>query len=229
MPRQQRARLTAEPRQKDGRRSELRALRSAGLVPASLFGHGEPQLIRIPGRALSDYLRHHPPGGLMDLELEGKTTTAVIRELDRHPITGHILNVGFQRVNLRETIKAAIPVQFVGEEDLIKEGLVLERQLSEIELQGRADLLPETLTVDVSRCTAGDTVRLSDMALPQGLHATKDADSVVASIKAPTVSADVEAALEAEEAAHAALHAEHEAAAAEAEAAEETPAEGEEA
>jgi large subunit ribosomal protein L25 len=221
MPSQQRARLSAEPRPQGARKSELRAMRREGMVPGSLFGHGDPQMIRLSARALNDYLRHHAPGGLMDLDLQGNTTTAIIRELDRHPVNGQIINVGLQRVDLRETIKASIPVHFTGEAEVIAEGLVLQRQLDEIEVHGRVDLLPEAVEVNLAGAAAGHTVHISDLQFPQGIEPTKPPETVVALVSAPTVAPDVEAALEAEEAAHAALHEQH---AAEAEAEGEEPA-----
>src|SRR4051812_39901387 len=93
-----RPRLVAEPRARTQRKSEVRALRRNGLVPGSIFGHGEPQAITVSARALRDYLHRHAPGAILEVEIEGKTTPALIRELDRHPISGEVIALGFQRV-----------------------------------------------------------------------------------------------------------------------------------
>jgi large subunit ribosomal protein L25 len=214
---QKRPTLTAEPRER-GRKSHLHSLRRDGIVPGSVFGHGDPELIQVPARSLKDYLRHHPPGGLLDVEVNGKRSTALIRELERDPLSGEVITLGLQRVNLRETIKASVPLQFVGEEALIANHLVFARQMSELEVSARADRLPEAIVIDVSEREAGDTIRIGDLQLPEGVEPTKDADLPVATVAHPKVDAETAAALDAEEAEHEAMKAEHEVEAAEAEA-----------
>lgn len=215
MPTQTRSHIKAQTREAAPRKSALRELRQQGQVPGSLFGHGEPQNIQVSARELHDFLRHHSAGALMDLDLAGQDTTAVIRSLERDPLTGRVIHLGLQRVDLAETIHAAVPVVLEGEETLIKEQLVLERQLTEIDVHGRADQIPESFTLNVADRQAGDLIHISDLNLPQGITASKPEDTIVARVSRPTVSADVEAALQAEEAAHDALVASHTEAAAE--------------
>src|SRR4051812_35345145 len=134
MPSRTRPRLKAEPRAGVHKKSALRTLRRSGQIPALVYGHGDPQPIQVSARELTDYLRHHAPGALVDLDVEGGATTALIRELDRDPITGAVIHLGFQRVDLRENIRAMVPLVFHGEDALIAEGLVFERQMSELEV-----------------------------------------------------------------------------------------------
>src|SRR5439155_628822 len=84
---------------------------------------------------------------------------------------------------------------------------VLERQLSELEVHGRADQIPGSITVEIASAQAGDSIRLSDLQLPDGIEPTRDPDTVIARVTEPRVAPEVEAALEAEEAAQAALRA----------------------
>jgi large subunit ribosomal protein L25 len=201
--------LTAEPREGVRRKSEVKALRRSGQIPASVFGHGDAVPIQLLARDVKDFLRHHAQGGLLDLSLEGTSTPVLIREIDRHPITGEVMTLGLQRVDMKETLKTSVTIQFTGEDELISNGLILQRQMDSVEVHGRADLLPEAIVVDISHLGAGDNVRIGDLPLPEGVEATKDADLPVATISLPSVPADVEAALEAEEAAHEAEKAAH--------------------
>jgi large subunit ribosomal protein L25 len=190
---QSRPTLPAQRRARGARKSEVRALRRGGLVPGSLFGHGEPVTVQVPARALEEYLRHHAPGGILNVELDGKKAPALLRELDRDPLTGRVLTVGFQRVGLDERIRAAVPIVVTGEEALTKEGLVLQRQLEEIEVMARVDRLPEGIAVDVTGFQAGDAVRLGDLTFPAGVEPTmKDAELPVLIVTAPTLRAEAE-------------------------------------
>lgn len=205
---QSRPQLAAEPRVL-GRKSETRQLRRSGQIPALVYGHGDPRTIKLNARTVAEYLRQHAAGGILELQLLGDTNPVLIREIDRDPLSGHIIHLGFQRVDLRERLKASIPLEFTGEDSLVVDHLVLQRQMSEIEVHGRADLLPESIHVDVTGLPAGTTVRISDLNLPPGIEVTKDASLPVASITIPSVPADVEAALDAEEAVRAAIVAAH--------------------
>lgn len=200
---QTRERLTAARRNGVGKKSQLKTLRRSGQIPASLYGHGQPENIQISALSLQQHLQHHGLGALVDLDFEGRPCPTLIREVERDAVTGRILHLGFQRVDLREQVRATIPVVFEGEEDLIKEGWVLERQLSEIEVHGQADQIPEVLTVSIGAAHPGEAIHVGDLPLPRGMTAVREADAVVARISYPVVAADVRAELDAEIEAHA--------------------------
>lgn len=203
---QARPRLPARPRT-PGRRSEIRALRRAGFIPASLYGHGEPRLITVAVADLARALKGHGPGTILDVEVDGQVTPAVIRELDRDPITGRILTLGLQRVDLREKVRLTLPIRFEGENELIDQGLVLQRQMEELEVQGLAGDLPEAITVDVRQARSGQTIRVGDLRLPPGVEPLRDPELPIATISLPAVAAaqeEAEAGLKESPAAHAA-------------------------
>lgn len=209
MPTQTRPRIPAEPRPQSARKSELKSIRSSGQVPAVLYGHGEPQMIKVPARALGEFLRHHTTSGMVELALEDRATPVLLREIERNPVSGEIIHLDFQRVDLAETIKATVPIAFHGAETLTQNGLVLQPQMTEIEVHSRADALPEVLIVDVSHARAGHPLHVSDLQFPAGVTTTLDAAVTIAAVTAPSIPADVAAALDAEEVAHAELVASH--------------------
>src|SRR5687768_16520540 len=104
-----RARLAAEPRSGVHKKSALRLLRRSGNIPALIYGHGDPVPVQLSARELTHHLRYHAPGVLVDLDLGDQSTTALIRELDRDPVTGQIVHLGFQRIDLKERIRANVP------------------------------------------------------------------------------------------------------------------------
>jgi len=209
MPTQTRPRIPAEPRSQTARKSELKSIRTSGHVPAVLYGHGDPQMIKVPARALQEFLRHHTTSGMAELALENQATPVLLRAIERNPVSGEIIHLDFQRVDLAEAIKATVPIAFHGAETLTRNGLVLQPQMTEIEVHSRADALPEVLIVDVSHARAGHPLHVSDLQLPAGVTTTLDATVPIAAVTAPSVPADVAAALDAEEFAHAELAASH--------------------
>jgi large subunit ribosomal protein L25 len=155
-------------------------------VPGTLYGRAaQPLSLQVTARALGSYLDAHGSGALMDLEIAGEVTPVMLKELDRHPTSGAVTHVSFQRVVLTERVHASIPLRFIGVEDLIDRGLVLQTRLDAVELTGQADRLPETLTIDVTGLAAGDAVHLSAILLTEGIELTRDGDLTAAIVTAP--------------------------------------------
>ncbi len=194
-----RPRLAAQPRAESQRKSEIRGLRRQGIVPATLFAHGAPQQIQVTAKAIQEHLRHHSQTGMLDLEVDGRPIPALIREMERDPVTGKVIHLGFQRIDLAEQIHAMVPITFMGEDHLTKENLVFERQLSEVDVVCQADHLPESITIDVTHMTAGTIIHASDLELPEGVALSKDGTTIVALVSRPFVPADVQAEMDAQD------------------------------
>ena len=182
--------ILANTRPLDRGKGGLRSVRRAGLIPGSVYGHGETVSIQAGGKAVNEYLSAHSSGAVLDLDLDGLTTQVLLREVDRAGVTGAVLHVGFQRINLTEDIHASIPLRFEGEAALIRDGLVMQRLLDSVELRGRADLLPETLTVDMSQYQSGGTLTIGDIPLPSGVSLLKDGGVAAAVVSTPRAAAN---------------------------------------
>lgn len=187
----ERPRLPAK-RREVGRKSELAALRRAGLVPGSLYGRAvAPVSVQVTAKIVGEYLGAHGSGAVMDLEMDGELIPVVLHEVDRDAITRAVTHVAFHRIVLGDHLHASIPLRFKGADSLIKIGLVLQTQLDSVELKGRADQLPEVLEVDVRGYVAGDVVHLSDIPLPDGIELARDGTRPVAIVTSPRTSAEV--------------------------------------
>lgn len=181
----------AARRRETGRKSELAAMRRAGLVPGSLYGRAVTTVsLQVTAQVVGDYLGAHGSGAVMDLELDGELIPVVLHEVDRDAITRAVTHVGFHRIVLGDQLHASIPLRFKGADSLIKVGLVLQTQLDAVELKGRADQLPEVLEVDVRGYAAGDVVHLSDIPLPSGVELARDGNRPAAIVTGPRTSSD---------------------------------------
>jgi large subunit ribosomal protein L25 len=205
--------LVAEARRGLGS-SESRRLRSAGKVPAVLYGHGiEPQSLTVDARALRGALNQEAGlNALLALEVDSATHLAMARQLQRHPVRGSVMHVDFVIVRRDEVIAAEVPIRLEGEPVPVArgEGLV-EQQLFSLQVHAKPGDIPPHIDVDIAGMQVGDAVRVGDLALPQGVTTEIDPEDPVVVLTPSTISAEIEE----EEAA-----AEAEAAAAEAEAAE---------
>ena len=185
-----------------------RRLRNAGKAPGIIYGGAaEPQLIELDHNALWHALKKEAfHSSVLDLEVAGKTSQVLLRDVQYHPYKQQVLHVDFQRVSAKEKLHTKVPLHFLGEEEsaAVKlEHCLISHIMTELEVSCLPANLPEFVEVDLSKLVKGDTLKLSQIALPKGVEAVVhgEDDPVVVSVVAPKGAdeAEGEAAAEGEE------------------------------
>jgi large subunit ribosomal protein L25 len=203
----ERTKLTVTARERAGSR-ESRRLRAQGIVPGVLYGRGEPVAISIEERELRRALTG--PAGLhsiLDVEIDGTGSShaSILKDYQVDNVRGHVTHVDLQEVRLDQAIHASVTVHLVGGEDApgVREGGVLSQPLRELGVEALPLEVPEHLDLDVSHMGIGDTLRVGDVGVPEGVKLLDDPETVVATVTAPTrvVEPEVEEELAEEEAA----------------------------
>lgn len=179
--------LTAEPREGTGK-GPNRRLRTAGRVPAIVYGGKEPPLmLSLVAKDVRKELRTNARffSTVIDLDLGGRTLPVVAREAQLHPVTDEALHLDFLRAERGSVVTVMVPVLFSNEDRCpgVKKGGVLNVIRREVELVCPVDRLPDHVEVDLGKLEINDTVRISDVALPEGVHPSiTDRDFVIATI-----------------------------------------------
>ena len=202
----ERIKLDVQPREHTGTR-ESRRLRREGLVPGVLYGSGsEPASISIPERELRRVLTG--AGGLhaiLDVVLDGQgSRPSILKDYQQDPLRGKLLHVDLVEVRLDQVITATVTILLVGAEDSpgVREGGALSQVAREVSVEALPMEVPEHIDLDVSAMAMGDTLRLSDIAVPDGVTLLDDPETVLATLTMPTrVEEPEEAPAEGEEAA----------------------------
>jgi len=191
-------------------------LRTLGRVPAVLYGHGmEPLAISVEARALRTALTSQAGlNALLSLKIDGKSHLAMARALQRHPVRNTVLHVDFQVVRRDEVMSVEVPIMLTGEATAVhrEDGLV-NHLLFSLTVNATPDRIPPHLEIDISALNIGDTIRVADLVLPEGVTTDVNPDEAVVVGQSSTLAAEAEAA-EAEAAEAAAEAAAEEAAAA---------------
>jgi large subunit ribosomal protein L25 len=172
-----------------------RRLRRAGQVPGVLYG-GDADAM--PFAVDERELRHAlaAQGAVVELELDGQATPAVLKDSQRHPVRGQTLHVDFLRVRLDVAIHAVVALELRGGDDApgTKEGGVLEHVTREVNIEALPNDIPERLELDVSGMQINDTVFLSQVAAPSGVTILDDVEeTVVATLTPPRLQAELDA------------------------------------
>ncbi|MBC5801089.1 MAG: 50S ribosomal protein L25 [Candidatus Eremiobacteraeota bacterium] len=184
--------LAASTRAKTGTTASA-ALRRSGKIPASLFGHGSaPTAVALDAKAFDALLHAGGKNQLLDITLDGGTPdTALVREVQRDPITRRVVHADLQRVSATEEIDASLPLVAVGVAEGVKNGGgVMDIVFHTVEVSGRANALPEALEADVSALVIGGHFTAGDLKLPAGLKLEMDPATVLISIEASRTAAE---------------------------------------
>jgi len=175
-------------------RGYLNELKRSGIVPGTIYGKGiDNQAISISLKQLTRTFQVHGSRGLFSLEIDGDSgLMVVVREVQRNPITGHIIHVDFWKVRLDEKITSTVGVSIIGEEEIMKKGGILQSGAKEIEISCLPQDIPETLVYDIAALEIGEKVTVADLQVPAAVEILTDMETMVATVLAPSKATDEE-------------------------------------
>ena len=153
-------------------------MRFTGKTPGIVYGAGEqPQLIEMDHNAIFHALKKEVfHSSVLDLDIDGKTTNVVLRDVQYHPFKQQILHVDFQRVDETTKLHLKVPVHYTGadESPAVKaDGCTITTILNELDVTCMPSELPESITVDLSGLKKGTAVHLNDVKFPRGVTPVK--------------------------------------------------------
>ena len=185
----ERVQLKVQERESRGSAASRR-LRENGLVPGVLYGNGgQAHPFCIEERELRRVLTgDHGLHAILDVVLEGqqKAHHAVLKKYQLDPTRARLLHIDLQEVRLDQAIHTQVVVELVGESEGVKEGGVLSQVNREVNVEALPMEVPDRLELDVSSMVIGDTLRVSDLRVPEGVKLLDDPETVLASVTPPT-------------------------------------------
>jgi len=173
--------LKAEKRDVIGK--QVKAMRRAGKLPAVLYGrHTEPMNITLDAHNASLVLGRLTSSSLVTIDLDGNQYPALVREKQRDYIKNRLLHVDFLAVNLSETLRATVSINFVGISTAVKDfNAVLVTNLQSLEVECLPTDLPERIDVDISVLNRpGESIRVRDVKVSEKIRILDDPDTTVA-------------------------------------------------
>lgn len=169
-------------------KSVTRKLRAKDRVPAVLYGHGveKPVNVTVDPKEINKALRTAwGQNVLLTLQLDGKPTKAMCREVQRNPVTRAIRHVDFVSPNPKKDVTVWVPLNITGKSIGISTGGKLRQPYREIRVKTTPDKIPADVTVDITNLDQNMGIMASDLNLGEGVKVVYDRDFVVAKILAP--------------------------------------------
>ncbi len=171
--------INAAPRTVIGK--QVKQLRRQGLVPGILYGYGiEPMPLQFEAKELERIVRQAGSSTLVQVIVEDKPYTAVVRDVQRDAIKRYIKHVDFQALSMTEKVRLPISLTLVGEAPAESQGATILQQLNEIEVECLPSALVHTIEVDISKLTEpGQVIAAKDLEVPEGIELLVDPDEVI--------------------------------------------------
>jgi large subunit ribosomal protein L25 len=193
-------RLDVRGRESAGSRS-VRRLRRGGLVPGVLYGGGgEAVSFSVDERELRHALAAR--GAVLEIAVDGgRPTPAVLKDHQRDPVRGGTVHLDLVRVRLDQAIQVSVPIELVGAEAApgVRDGGVLEHVTHEVQVEALPTAIPESMVLDVSGMSIGDTLTLEAIAAPAGVTLLGDQQEIViATLTPPRLRSETDTELELE-------------------------------
>ena len=177
-----------------------RRLRNTGKTPGIVYGgSGEPQLIELDHNALWYALKKEAfHASILQMEIAGKESKVLLRNVQYHPFKPTVIHVDFQRVDASTKLHMKVPLHFTGVESspAVKvDQCLVNHVINELEISCLPADLPEFISVDLSQLKKGVSLHLSNITLPKGVVAVTrgKTDPVIVSVVSVAEEAEAKA------------------------------------
>lgn len=163
--------LTLSKRDLTGKK--VKSMRNNGMVPASIYGPKQNSLnLQLDEKEFANVFKKAGYNNLIEVEVDGEKSFALIKEVQKDPIKGDIWHVSLYAVDMNKQINAEIPLIFVGLSPAVKNNIgILVNSMSHLTVRCLPKDLPSDITLDVSTLAqVGDAIKISDIKLGAGVE-----------------------------------------------------------
>ncbi|HJB23256.1 50S ribosomal protein L25 [Jeotgalibaca ciconiae] len=175
--------LKAQKRERLGTSASKQA-RVDKKIPAVVFGKEfDSTAVLIDSKEFEDLLRSEGRNAVFNIDIDGKETQVIIKNVDRSALKPEYYNVELQAITKGQKVTVTVTIVPNGAEE-IKEG-ILTQTLNELEVETEPANIPSEIELDVSELVIGDTVTVSELTVPENVTVLSDPESTVIVISAP--------------------------------------------
>ena len=166
------------------RTEKPRKVRREGLIPGVLNGPSTASVpVQFNAAELKKLLVKYGQSVKLWIKIGAEEKFGFIKEIQRDPVSEKIIHIAIQLVAVDQDIKLHLPIIYEGRDVLKREFLQLQIEKSELGVEGRAEFMPSSILLDVSKKKQGENILAKDFDLPSQIKLTDREDEVFASIK----------------------------------------------
>jgi large subunit ribosomal protein L25 len=177
--------LQVEKREKTGK-GGCRQARMRGLIPGVVYGSGKDSVpIQVDRKTFVETMKKagENPIVLLKLSDTGQERHAMIRDMQRNPVSRQVIHIDFQRIEMTDKVRVTVPVELVGTAHGVKvQGGLIDFVVREVHVECLPGDIPKHLDLDVTELHAGQHAAAKDLKLPEGVTLLDDPERVILSV-----------------------------------------------
>lgn len=158
--------------------------RNAGLVPCVVYGQDGTQHFTTDPKQLKSLI-YTPDFKLVELVIDGKTKSAIIKDIQFHPVLGQVQHVDFLQLTEGVPVKVDIPLSSKGLSEGVKVGGKLIQQLRKITVKVTPENIVDRLYVDISNLGLGHSARVRDVEVNENMIVMNPGATPVVMVEIP--------------------------------------------
>ncbi|MHB8231283.1 MAG: 50S ribosomal protein L25 [bacterium] len=180
--------LNIEARKKE---DNLKTLRKQGVIPGVLYGKKMGSLVVLLNykEFLKAFAKHSISSFINIISKEEKVNgkTAVIKEIQKDPVTDNIIHIDFHEISMDEKIEIEAAIHFIGKPEGVKLGGILEPLMRHIAIKGYPKDIIDTINIDVAPLKIGDIIHVRDLNLGENIEIMVEEDAAIVTVAEPAV------------------------------------------
>lgn len=162
---------------------EAKKERKVGKVPGNLYGkHLANIMFEVGALELDGEIAKNGEHGVFNLSIDGVEHKTVIKEIQREPINHKLIHIDLEEIASDTLIHTDIPLVFSGEETVVKNGGMVQKEKNKVKIQCKGDQVPKSINVNISSLKIGDTFRVSDIEIAHEITFMEDANSIIVAV-----------------------------------------------
>ncbi len=168
-------------------------LRKSNKVPGVLYGVEENLHFSVEALEARKLI-YTPNFNLIDIDIDGKTHRCILKDYQAHPVTDEIVHIDLLALKEGRKLKVEVPVRFVGTAEGVKAGGTVVRKIRKVKIKTTPELLVDRFDVDITHLSLGQSVRVRDMEVAEGIEILNPEANPMATIEIPRALKAAEAA-----------------------------------
>lgn len=180
--------------------SSAKKVRSKNMIPCIMYGGENVTSFSVKPLDVRDVVYTHQ-FKTVEIDLDGNKTTAILKEVQFHPITDSIVHLDFQELAPKKAVKISVPVSYTGTAVGVKNGGTMVALLRKINIKTTPENLVDSIVGDITELKLGDSLKVKELLIPEGIEVLENENTPVLYIETPRSLKSIEGAatLEGEE------------------------------
>jgi large subunit ribosomal protein L25 len=162
-----------------------KAVRSSNSIPCVLYSSAKENIHFHTTEAEVKNLVFTPEFKVAELNIDGVQVNAILKDIQFHPVKDNIIHIDFLQLVEKHPVIVEIPLKTKGSSPGVKIGGKLMQSIRKVKVKTVPENLVNELFIDISSMELGQSLRIKDIIIPEGIEVMQNGSIPVVSIEVP--------------------------------------------